>query len=177
MESVVGVFVDNSSNPQPLTIQAQQLPQEKLVVPAYAQGVFPIIAPIRPKFTITTNGSVNVLVIFTNIPLGVGVWFTQAPAVPTTPTNFTVAVGGTAVNPWDTLHVTGGGFIYNPVAATEDLFVDLVNSAGTAEPGVNGTTVGLIPGGSLPIPTGFISVSVNAVTAGHAFVAVGLGVR
>ena len=175
-KEVMGVFVDNSANPQPLTIQAQQQPFEKIVVPPFAQGTFAVIAPIRPKFTLSTNGSVIVGVVFTNIPLSAEVWYVAAPAVPTTPAFFEVVTGGTAVNPWGTKHVTGGGFIYNPSTNGPTIYVDLVNTAQDASPGTNGTTVDLEPGDSLPIPVGFISVSVNCATDATSFVAVGLGV-
>jgi hypothetical protein len=178
MKGVMGVFVDNSTNPQPLTIQANQIPQQKIVVPPFAQGSFPVICPIRPKFTLSTNGSVTVGVVFTNIPLSDAVWYTAPASVPTTPTNIEVTTGGTAVNPWGTKHVTGGGFIYNPTSNTGiTIYVDLVNSAQDASPGTNGTTVDLQPGDSLPIPAGFISVSVNCATSGTPFVAVGMGVQ
>ena len=175
MRGVMGVFVDNSTNPQPLTIQAGQIPQEKIVCPPFAQGTFPVIAPIRPKFTISTDGSTTVGVVFTNVPLSNSVWFTAPPAEPTTPAVFEVTTGGTAVNPWGTKHVTGGGFVYNPTG-NPTIYVDLVNSAQDASPGTNGTTVDLEAGDSLPIPTGFISVSVNCATNATSFVAFGLGV-
>lgn len=175
-KQIMGVFVDNSANPQTLTIQANQAPFEKIVVPPFAQGTFPIIAPIRPKFTLTSGGSVVVGVIFTNIPLSLCVWSVQTPGTPTTPQNFAVAVPGVAVNPWGTRHVTAGGFIYNPTSnGTTPIYVDFVNQAGTASPGVNGTTVDLAPGDSIPIPTGYISVSVNSASA-VPFVAFGMGV-
>lgn len=176
-QEVMGVFVDNSTNPQTLTIQAQQAPQELLVVPPFSQGVFPILAPIRPKFTVATDGSVVVGLIFTNIPLATAVWSVQTPGTPTTPTTFSVTTAGTAVNPWGTQHVTAGGFIYNPTSnGAAILYVDFVNSAGAASPGVNGTTVDLAAGDSIPIPTGYISVSVTADTDVTPFVAFGMGV-
>lgn len=175
-KEVMGVFVDNSMNPQPLNILAQQQPFENIVVPPFAQGTFAIIAPIRPKFTLATNGSVLVGVVFCNIPLSAAVWYVQAPAVPTTPDFFEVVTGGTAVNPWGTKHVTGGGFVYNPSSNTPTIYVDMVNGAEDASPGSHGTTIDLEPGNSLPIPVGYISVSVNCATDATPFVAVGLGV-
>ena len=176
-KQVMGIFVDNSTNPFPLTIQAQQSPQQKIVVPSYSQGTFPVIAPIRPKFTFTTNGSVNVGVVFTNIPLSCDVWSVQTPGVPTTPSNIVVTTGGAAVNPWGTQHVTAGGFIYNPTSnGATVIYVDFTNTAQTASPGTLGTTVDLSPGDSIPIPTGFISVSVNSASSATPFVAFGMGV-
>lgn len=176
-KEVMGIFVDNSSNPQTLTIQAQQSPQQKIVVPPFSQGTFPVLAPIRPKFTLSSSGSVVVGVVFTNIPLSCCVWSCQTPGTPTTPTNFTVPVADTAVNPWGTLHVTAGGFIYNPTSnGAISIYVDFVNTAQVASPGTHGTNVDLAPGDSIPIPTGVISVSVNCHTAGTPFVAFGMGV-
>ncbi len=175
-KQVMGVFVDNSANPQTLTIQANQNPFENIVVPPYSQGTFPIIAPIRPKFTLSSSGSVIIGVIFTNFPMSLCVWGVQTPGVPTTPTNFAIATPTVAVNPWPGKHVTAGGFIYNPTSnGATPIYVDFVNPAGVASPGTFGTTVDLLPGESIPIPTGFISVSVNSASA-VPFVAYGQGV-
>lgn len=175
-KDVMSVFVDNSENPQTLTIQANQAPQEKIVVPPFCQGIFPIIAPIRSKFNLQTNGSCIVGVIFLNIPMTTAVWSVQTPGVPTTPTDFTVVTGGLAVNPWPGKHVTAGGFIYNPSGNTDTIFVDFVNTAQDASPGTLGTSVDLEPGNSIPIPTGYITVTVNCATPGVAFVAFGMGI-
>jgi hypothetical protein len=178
MKGVMGIFVDNSANPEPVIIQANQIPMQKIVCPPFAQGCFPVICPIMPKFTISTNGSVMVGVVFTNVPLSDAVWYTAPASVPTTPVNFEVTTGGVAVNPWGTKHVTCGGFIYNPTSNTGiTIYVDLVNTAQDASPGTNGTTVDLEAGDSLPIPTGSISVSVNCATSATPFVAFGLGVQ
>lgn len=176
LKEVYGVFVDNSANALTLTIQANQAPFEKLVVPPFSQGTFPIMAPIRPKFTLSTDGSLIVGVIFTNFPMSLCVWGVQTPGTPTTPTNFAIATPSLAVNPWPGKHVTAGGFIYNPTSnGTTPIYVDFVHDAGTASPGAFGTTVDLVPGDSIPIPTGYISVSVNSASA-VPFVAYGQGV-
>lgn len=175
-KEVMGLFVDNSTNPQPLTIQTNQPPQQNIVVPPYAQGVFSVIAPIRSKFTVSTTGNQVVDVIFTNIPLSNEVWYVQTPGTPTTPTNFAIVTPGLAVNPWPGKHVTAGGFIYNPTSnGTTVIYVDFVNTAEVTSPGTHGTTVDLVPGDSIPIPTGFIAVTVNSAAA-VPFVAYGQGV-
>ena len=92
-----------------------------------------------------------------------------------------VTVGGTAVSPFNSVSPnrmpSGGAVIKNPTAATEALFVDIVNVAQTAEPGTNGTTVSLAAGQSFVVPPNFTgTVSVNAVTSAHAFVAYGVGI-
>lgn len=177
MEEVCGLFVDNSSNSQTLTITSNQQPVQKIVVPPFAQGTFVILAPIRPKFNLSTGGSCIVGVVFTNIPLPEAVWSVQTPGTPTTPTNFNVATAGVAVNPWGTKRVTAGGFIYAPTAnGAKILYVDLVNTAQNASPGTLGTCVDLAAGDSLPIPAGIISVSVTADTNNTPFVAFGMGV-
>jgi hypothetical protein len=48
----------------------------------------------------------------------------------------------------------------------------MVNAAGVVAPGANGTTVELVPGQSQAFPALVTSISVNAVTTGHAFTAV-----
>lgn len=177
-KEVMGLFVDNSANPQTLSIQAQQSPQQLIVVPPYSQGTFPVLAPIRPKFTISTGGSLVIPVVFTNIPLSTCVWSVQTPGTPTTPTNFQVVTANVAVNPWGTKHVTAGGFIYNPSSnGAAKIFVDFVNVATTtAGGGAAGTTVDLAAGDSIPIPAGYISVSVTSDTNATVFVAFGMGV-
>ncbi len=175
-KEVMGVFVDNSANPLTLTIQAAQSPQQLIVVPPYSQGTFPIIAPIRPKLILSSNGNCVVGVVFTNVPLSCCVWSVQTPGTPTTPTNFQVVTAGLAVNPWPNKHVSAGGFIYNPSGNAHPIYVDFVNSADTSSPGANGTTVDLSPGDSIPIPTGYITVTVNAGFNAVSFVAYGQGV-
>lgn len=84
-----------------------------------------------------------------------------------------VVTGGTAVTAI-AANAAGihGGLIINPHGASESLFVDVVNTAGTTAPGVNGTTVELIAGERLELPAGLINaVSVNAVTSSHGFTA------
>jgi hypothetical protein len=148
-----------------------------IVVPPYSQGVFPVLAPIRPKFTVTTSGSLVVTLIFTNIPLSTAVWSVQTPGTPTTPTNFEVVTAGVAVNPWSTKHVTAGGFIYNPTSnGAISIYVDFTNTAQTASPGTLGTCIDLGPGDSIPIPQGYITVTVNCGTSATPFVAFGMGV-
>jgi hypothetical protein len=177
LKEVYGVFVDNSVNPQTLTIAANQAPFESIVVPPYSQGTFPIIAPIRPKFTLTSGGNCLVGVIFLNIPLALCVWSVQTPGTPTAPTNKSVVTAGVAVNPWGTKHVTAGGFIYNPTSnGAVKIYVDMINSADNASPGANGTTIDLSPGDSIPIPNGYITVTVNATINATPFVAFGMGV-
>lgn len=85
----------------------------------------------------------------------------------------TVSTGGTAVNAIVATQAgINGGLIINPHGAGESLFVDFVNVAGVAAPGVNGTTIELQAGERLDLPAGLVNaVSCNAVTSAHAFTA------
>lgn len=85
-----------------------------------------------------------------------------------------VATGGTPVTVFTNLH-KGGAYITNPNAATESLFVDEVNPAGTTAPGTHGTTIELVAGQTQVFPANVGSVTANAVTSGHAFTAVSRG--
>ena len=79
-----------------------------------------------------------------------------------------VVTGGTpvtvvAANP-------NGGYIQNPVTATETLYVNPVGAAGTT---ANGATFGLSPGAVWEIIPGQTTpTTVNAITGGHIFSAV-----
>jgi hypothetical protein len=172
------VFVDNSGSSvvTVLTVNSQGQPVETIKIPAYAQGTFPLLAPHNPVFTVANATSAVVGVTFINVPLPSAVWYPggSATLAALAPAVTSIAVGGTAVSPFVNQTFRGGGFIANPISATESLFIDLTFVAGVAAPGVNGTTTELVAGQSFTIPPGFSgSVSLNAATGGHTFTASG----
>jgi hypothetical protein len=175
LSAVQSAFVDNSGNQFPVTLTVDN-PYQNIVCPALAQGSFPLVAAIRPKITVASEGAVVVPVIFLNVPIPAAVWLIGAPAVNTTPTNANaaaIATGGTAVVVFKSGTIKNGGYIVNPNAATESLFVDIVNTPGTAAPGTYGTTTELVAGQAFTVPPGLTtSVQANAVTSGHAYTAV-----
>jgi hypothetical protein len=112
--------------------------------------------------SVTVTGTVDVS--------GSSVYVSPLAATASAGAAHSIATGGTAQNAF--LGITTGAFITNPLNATESLFVDMVNVAGTVAPGTHGTTVELVPGQSQAFPALVTSISVNAVTSGHVFTAV-----
>jgi hypothetical protein len=64
------IWVDNSLNAAAVTFQFSQTGQ-KLVVPAYAQGIWPVIAPAALRCVATTTPAANLTVpiILLNVPM------------------------------------------------------------------------------------------------------------
>ena len=97
---------------------------------------------------------------------------TTNPATAAAGASFSIVTGGTAQNVFAAASITNGAVIHNPFAATENLFVDVVNAAQAAEPGSNGTTTAVPPGSSFNVPGGLTTaVSVIAATTAHTFTA------
>src|SRR5215475_6194048 len=109
---VQSIYVDNSLNANTLTIIFDQTNQ-KIVVPATAQGLWPVITPKdAPRLVLSTTpaGGLLVNIILLNVPMPLTAWGPQSVAVtinnPTytqTPTvtnainrGGTIAVGGTS---------------------------------------------------------------------------------
>lgn len=183
ISTVQMVFADNSANTAPLAIAVSGTSQT-IRVPAGAQGWFPVVATNRPKLTFSSPaGSPVITCLLLNVPVAQGYWFpfdTNARSSAKAPLVFAVTTGGTAVVVWNStapnIVPSDGAVIINPKAATESLFVNIVNTAGTTAPGANGTTVELAAGDAFTVPPGFVgTVSVNAVTSGHTFTAYGVG--
>ena len=193
-----GIFVDNSANSTAVSITFPNL--QTLIVPPYSQAVLPIYLPVgTPVLTFAGNGTVNFVLI--NFPTPAAVWTvsdnvlpiiggevqvydatvagllnTGIVALPATTNPIDAAAteivtGGTAVTVFPANSVIHGGVIKNPTGATEALFVDITNTAGTTEPGTNGTTFSLAAGQSFTVAPSSVAVTANAVTSGHTFVA------
>lgn len=173
--AVQSLVLDNSGNASSVNIQVEGTLQS-ITAPARSQGVYAVISANRPKFTVSSAGGVPVTLLFLNVPLPTDVWFPgDVSRSGEAPLASVITNGGTAAvvfNP----PPSGGGVVVNPFAATESLFVDIVNSAGATAPGAHGTTVELVPGQTFDIPANFGGVvSANAVTGGHTFTAYGFG--
>ena len=182
ISTVQMVWVDNLVNDAPLTIQVQGTLQN-IDVPAGCQGWFAVVATNRPKFVCLTSPGVVLTTLWLNVPVAQGYWFPDGNGATAgaDPLAFTMAIGGTAQAVWSTTATTsvpsGGAVIKNPVGASEPLYVDIVNAAQVAEPGTNGTTTELAAGQSFVVPPNFRgTVTVNATTTGHAYVAYGVGI-
>jgi hypothetical protein len=185
ISTVQMIWADNSTNAALLTIAVSPGTQQTIKVPPGAQGWFPVMATNRPKLTFsTTAGAGQITVILLNVPVAQGQWFPSGSNernVALAPLATSITNGGTAVAVF--AEVSGasvvpsdGAVIVNPWSASESLFVDIVNNAGTVAPGSNGTTVELKAGASFPVPANFKgTVTANAVTSGHTFSAYGVG--
>lgn len=178
ISAIQAVFIDNSASAGQTTLTVQGT-GETVIAPAYSQGVYPIAAAVHPRVTVSNGGASTVTILFFNVPLPASVWLVSNLAPPPfavtakNPAASSVVTGGTAVTVFAAGAITGGGFIANPLNATESLWLDLVNVPGTTAPGASGTTVEIPIGGSFTIPAGLSNaVRINAVTAGHAFTAV-----
>lgn len=75
-----GIYVDNSDNPNPLTVKFS-MTQQRIVVPALAQGMWPVMAPDQTDFVISTtpgndkNGNpLKINVQFLNVPTAYTQW-------------------------------------------------------------------------------------------------------
>lgn len=188
IEFVQAVYVDNSGNPNPLTIIFLSGPQQPLTVPAFGQGIYPVIAIGLVKYTITTvQGAVNVKLIWLNNYQGS---YTQWGPINLTVTNVNPAQG-TFTNRGATLAVAGTSqilaaanaarkaiFIENPatatgqgIAAAESVYINFTTAAGVD----NGTSFEITPGGYWP-PASYNTVTTeqinfNAATIGHRIIA------
>ena len=182
ISTVQMIFADNTANSALLTVTVSGAGQVVRIPPG-CQGWFPVVATNRPKLTFATVAGVVLQAILLNVPVAQGIWFpsdTNAHSAPQSPLAFSVVTGGTAVSVFNSTSPntvpSDGAVIVNPWAATESLFVDIVNTPGTTAPGASGTTVELKAGASFAVPPGFHgNVQVNAVSSGHVFSAYGAG--
>jgi hypothetical protein len=191
---VQSVFVDNSNSNAPLTIVIPGVNQ-KIVVQAYAQAVFPVLQ-IGPtfQFAASSSGATPINLSFCNEMMDLMQWSTSNPnsivgavtvqgtitsvAAPSgmTDRSSVIVTGGLAVQPM----ASNGGrkrvIISNPstilgqnIAAVESIFFNFFSAAGVND----AVSLELQPGqawdsGGGACPTGLLSV--NAATAGHRFI-------
>jgi hypothetical protein len=192
--AIQGLFVRNWNNASPITITIQGT-QEILDVPAFADAFLQVAATNRAKFMFNSAGAVEVPVVFFNVPISpliiyspsggapvtiggtlavTGTITAEPPdATPTAGLAHTITAGGTAVAVFTGL--LNGGYIVNPDAATESLFVDEVNPPTVAAPGANGTTVELVAGQAQSFGPNTGTVWAIAATTAHTFTAVKRG--
>lgn len=72
---VQGIYIDNSQNSNPFTIEAQASKQRITVQPG-AQGYYPLLAGQFPRFTCSSNGTALVYIAFLNVPVPALQWNT-----------------------------------------------------------------------------------------------------
>lgn len=76
---VQSVFIDNSANTQPLVLTVSDTKQA-ISIPAYFQGVFPLIVGGRSSFAVTSTGNGVANIYYCNVEQAPFMW--QAVAIP-----------------------------------------------------------------------------------------------
>lgn len=137
MSGVQSVYIDNSGNNQPLTIQTHVFLQS-VTCPAGAQGYFPLLCAREPSFTVSlpalgTNAVTRLQ--FLNVPVPSEFWFVNGSSSGggTLGNNAdAVAPVSTGLNGVDAFSYgwNGTGWDRLEVDAGKNLYVDLRNAAG-----------------------------------------------
>ena len=180
---VQSIWVDNSVNPNPLIFKFAQTNQ-KLVIPAFAQGLWPVICPAGLRAVVTTTPGAGIIpqIILLNVPmpmtqfgpLAVTINNVNASMVPVAAVaadhSSTVAVGGTSQALFAANAAAKRRVVYNPSTNPESLFV---NFGGVAA-GPN-NSMEIMPGGYLDTSVAPIDQTAwtinNVATAGMHYVA------
>lgn len=72
---VQSLFVDNSGNDDPVSIQiGYPTALQTIVCPSNSQGYFPILSPNPAKFQISSNSTGSILLVLLNSPVAGVVW-------------------------------------------------------------------------------------------------------
>lgn len=179
---IQSVYIDNSNNANAFTLLWDQTGQ-RIVVPALAGGIWPVITPKdNSRFIASTVAGPVIGIILLNVPMPLTQWGPQTlnvgnvnpVIVPFTDRSGFIAAGGVS----QVLMAANGArkyfFVENPSTEAESLFVNFgaaasVNGAATPD------SVEIMPGGMWPpagtnIVTGQ-AINVNAATIGHKYIA------
>ena len=180
---VQSLWIDNSLNTHDLVVLST-ITQQKIVVPAYAQGAWPIIAAQTAAFSVSTTPTADLLIrlIFLNVPMA----YSQFGPVSVNPTvNVSTLISGSFVDRSGAI-TTGGAsqqlaganlnrkrlIVENPSTESESIFINF-----TAPATVNLTTANsfeITPGGYWDSGANAVSleaVNIVAATTGHKFIA------
>ena len=164
IEFVQSVFIDNSLNPNPLTIQFAQGPQQPIVAPAQSQGIYPVLmgGDIRYQISTTPSAALLVKLIFSNVKREFKTWgpisVTGNLTVPVVAyTKRSAAITGVA----QVLMAANGArkamIIEAPSANAASIFVAL-------DGGVpSGTCYEIMPGGNLPDYFAVTQAAINII--------------
>lgn len=178
---IQSVWVDNSANPNAL-ILTFDITGQRIVVPATAQSVFPVIATLKSKCVATTTPGANIVAnaIFMNVPMASELWgpvTVNVAAVNLVPIigAFTdrsgvIAAAGVSQIAIPLNNFRKRFFIQNPTTQIESLFVNFTAAATIG--GAN--SMELVPGGSYDSSSGPVSseaITVIAATINHPYVA------
>lgn len=173
IDFIQSMKVDNSQSQSPITFQFDQT-YDRVVVPAQAQGVWPVICGSEPRFTATTAGGVIVPIILLNIPMPLTQWGPITAVMSPLSGTFTDISGtgtGASVQIAPPDPARKGHWFMNPSANANSIFVNF--GAAAADPSVTPGSFEIMPGGSLggyigPVSTQTINV---LATAGQNFTA------
>jgi hypothetical protein len=180
IQYVQSVYVDNSLNPNDLEIRFPSTLQ-KIVIPATAQGVWPVFSIDQVRLTISSTIDPNARgnIILLNVPMPLTQWgpltvnanITAETITAVLATDFSgvLTLGGTSETVIAANANRKGFLIQNPPTEIESLFVDFGIAAAP------GTAIELAPGQIFP-PNGspYVttqSINVVAATTGHVYIA------
>jgi hypothetical protein len=174
---VQSIYVDNSLNANILTIVFDQTNQ-KIVIPATAQGIWPVITPKdAPRLVLSTTpaGGCVVNIILLNVPMPLTQWgpvnvattinnptFTQTPTVANAIDHGgTITLGGTSQVLVGANAVRHRLLVENPSVAANSLYINF-----TATAGVGATnSIEIMPGGYYDTGNGPVSGEVVNITS------------
>jgi hypothetical protein len=154
---VQSVFVDNSANPDSLTITTQQ--GQALVVPAASQAYLPLITTTPPDISFTSTGGALVTVQLLNVPMPAAVWPVQSVTV--IDVTGTVAISGGTVDIGGTVDVAGTVAVSGGTVGLADgvIFTGAATSTGVMSFSAPGPASGVID------TEGYAAVSVQITAA------------
>lgn len=185
IDFIQSVWIDNSLNASSITLTiTSAIGSQSILVQANTQGIYPVIAAGKVKWSAASAGNVQVPLIWSNTAKPFVQWGPQlgvavAGNIPTgsfTNKSGTIAVGGTSQQITPVNLNRKKIIIENPataagqgIAAAESLFINFTAAAGVN----NGTSIELLPGGSYDSGTTITTeaINVNAATTGHVFIA------
>lgn len=182
IQFVQTVYVDNSLNPNDLTIYFP-ITRQKLVIPATAQGNWPVFSPDQTQFTVSTTPTENAKgsLIFLNVPMPLTTWGPQTinanitastiePVISAADHSGTVTTGGDSQIAIPANAARKGFLIQNPSDQIEPLYLDF-GGTGAAQY----TSIEILPGQMFPangqpyIYQG--DINVMAVSTTHPYIA------
>lgn len=180
IEFVQGIYVDNASNANPVTF-VFPITKQRLIVPAFTQGIYPVIAPEATRIVATATIGMTVAVQLLNVPVAFQAWGpTTLNVANVSPAQgvFTDRSGSIAATGVSQLLAAINAnrkliLIENPANAATSLFINYT-AAASDNSGAAPYSYEILPGGYFP-PSNVNVVSTEAVnitgTIGQKFIA------
>lgn len=177
IDYVQALYVDNADNGNALTI-IMNVTGQRLVIPPYAQGIYPALCSTPLEFVASTTPGVEVMIGCLNVPMPFTEWYTRFAGplnVPLPPyvgsyvdRSGSIAVGGTpqvlaVANPTRKQMI-----IYNPISNSESLFI---NFGAAPNPNVNAIEIPVGQTWKTDNPISSQEIQIVAATSATAFVA------